>query len=227
MLMRLLRTYLRKYRRALVLVLVFQLFQTIAALYLPNLNASIIDNGIFAAGGPDQAYIWRLGAVMLGVSFLQVIFTITAVYWGSRAAMGFGRDLRAGLFHQVTDYSAQEINAFGAPSLITRITNDVQQVQILVLMTFTLLVSAPLMAIGGVFMALREDVGLSLILVVAVPVLGCALALVVRRMVPLFRKVQERIDDVNRVLREQITGMRVVRAFVREPDEAERLQEII
>ena len=201
----------------------FQLLQTIAALYLPTLNASIIDQGI-ATG--DNAYIWRTGAIMLGVTLLQVVFSIVAVYWGAHASMGFGRDLRSAIFHQVTDYSAREINSFGAPSLITRITNDVQQIQILVLMTCTLLVAAPIMAIGGVIMALRDDIGLSWILVVSVPLLGVLLGLVVSRMVPQFRLMQVRIDGVNRVLREQITGMRVVRAFVREPDEFERFDDV-
>ncbi len=223
MLLRLLKTYLADYRGPLVLVVVFQLFQTLAALYLPTLAADIIDKGI-ATG--DNAYIWRTGAIMLGVTLLQVAFSITAVYWGSRTSMGFGRDLRSAIFHQVTDYSAREINSFGAPSLITRITNDVQQIQILVLMTCTLLVAAPIMAIGGVIMALRDDVGLSWILVVSVPLLGVLLGLVVSRMVPQFRLMQVRIDGVNRVLREQITGMRVVRAFVREPDEFERFDDV-
>ena len=153
---------------------------------------------------------------------MQVVFAIAAVYFGSRAAMGFGRDVRGSLFHRVTGFSAREVDAFGAPSLITRITNDVQQVQMLVLMTCTLLVAAPITIVGGIILALREDVGLSLLLLVSIPVLLICVGLVISRMVPQFRLMQDRIDGVNQVLREQITGIRVVRAFVREPDETER-----
>lgn len=219
MLLRLLKTYLERYRWPLVLVVIFQFCQTVANLYLPTLNAQIIDKGI--ANG-DNGYIWRTGAVMLGITVVQAAFTILAVFFASRTSMGFGRDVRSGIFHQVTDFSAREVNEFGAPSLITRITNDVTQVQMLVLMTCMFLVAAPIMAIGGIIMALRDDAGLSWILVVSVPVLGFALGLVVSKMVPQFRLMQERIDGVNKVLREQITGMRVVRAFVREPDESKR-----
>lgn len=219
MLLRLLKTYLERYRWPLVLVVIFQFCQTVANLYLPTLNAQIIDKGI--ANG-DHGYIWRTGAVMLGITVVQAAFTILAVFFASRTSMGFGRDVRSGIFHQVTDFSAREVNEFGAPSLITRITNDVTQVQMLVLMTCMFLVAAPIMAIGGIIMALRDDAGLSWILVVSVPVLGFALGLVVSKMVPQFRLMQERIDGVNKVLREQITGMRVVRAFVREPDESKR-----
>ena len=219
MLTRLLRTYLVRYRNWLLAVVALQLVQTVAALYLPTLNADIIDKGI-ALG--DTAYIWRVGAVMLGVTLIQVVFAIGATYYGSKTAMGFGRDVRGGLFHQVTDFSAQEVSHFGAPSLITRITNDVTQVQMLVLMSCTLLVAAPITIVGGLIMALREDGPLSLILAVAIPALVISVGIVVSRMVPQFQAMQERIDRVNQVLREQITGMRVVRAFVREPDEAVR-----
>ena len=153
MLIRLLRTYLRRYRRVLVAVVLLQLVQAIATLYLPSLNAKLIDNGV-ATG--DTAYIWSIGALMLAITFLQIGFNIGAVYFGSRAAMGFGRDVRSSLFHTVTDFSSQEVDHFGAPSLITRITNDVQQVQMLVLMTCTLLIAAPITAAGGVFLALRR-----------------------------------------------------------------------
>ena len=219
MLIRLLRTFLGRYRRELAIVIVLQALQAFATLYLPSLNADIIDQGI-ATG--DTGYIWRTGRLMLLVTLFQVICSTGAVYYGARAAMGFGRDVRSGLFHQVSDFSAQEVSAFGAPSLITRITNDVQQVQMFVLMTCTLLVAAPLTCVGGIVMALREDIGLSWILTVSIPVLVVAMGIVVSRMVPQFRVMQVRIDGVNQVLREQITGIRVVRAFVREPAERER-----
>ena len=221
MLLRLLRTYLAPYTRLLVAVVVLQGAQTIAALFLPSLNADIIDNGV-ATG--DTAYIWRHGGIMLGVTVVQIVLTIAAVYVGSQAAMGFGRDLRAALFHQVTDFSAREVSHFGAPSLITRITNDVQQVQILVMMTCTLLVAAPITVVGGTVMALREDVGLSAVLVVSIPVLLVTIGTIISRMLPTFRRMQDQIDGINRVLREQITGIRVVRAFVRERDEAARFR---
>ena len=223
MLRRLLITFLVKYRWLLVAVVLLQLVQTIATLYLPSLNAKIIDKGI-ATG--DHAYIWRIGLIMLAITCVQVCFSISAVYFGSRTAMGFGRDVRSALFHTVTGYSTQEVNLFGAPSLITRITNDVQQVQMLVLMTCTLLVAAPITIVGGVIMALREDVGLSGILLFSVPALTIGVGLVISRMVPLYRVMQERIDGINRVLREQIAGMRVVRAFVREPDESKRFDSV-
>jgi ATP-binding cassette subfamily B protein len=222
MLVRLLRSHLRPYRRSLSLVLLLQTLQTIATLYLPSLNADIIDRGVLTG---DTGYIWSRGTVMLVVTLIQVVLSITAVYYASRLAMGFGRDVRANLFHSVTNYSAREVGHFGAPSLITRITNDVQQVQMLVQMTCTLLIAAPIMTVGGVIMALREDVGLSTLLLFSVPALVLAVGSVIRKMVPLFQAMQVRIDKVNRILREQITGIRVVRAFVREPDEARRFGE--
>ena len=221
MLVRLLRTYLRRYRSLLIAVVVLQAIQTMAALYLPNLNADIIDNGV-ATG--DTAYIWGHGMIMLAVSSVQICFAIAAIYYGSKTAASFGRDLRAKLFHHVTDFSTREVSAFGAPSLITRITNDVQQVQILVQMTCTLLIAAPITAVGGIIMVSRLDAGLTWILAVAIPVLMVSIGLVLRRMVPNFRRMQDRIDDLNRVLREQITGIRVVRAFVREPYEVKRFR---
>ena len=219
MLRDLLKTYLGRYWSLLSWVLVFQTVQTLAALFLPTLNADIINRGV-ALG--DTGYIWRVGAVMLGITCVQVVFAVAAVYFGSRASMGFGRDVRAGLFHQVNDFSAQEMTHFGAPSLITRITNDVAQVQMLVLTTCTMLVAAPITAIGGFILALDQDVGLSWILVVAIPLLVVILGIVLVRMVPQFRLMQERIDRINQMLREQLTGVRVVRAFVREPQESER-----
>ncbi|PZF82010.1 ABC transporter ATP-binding protein [Jiangella anatolica] len=219
MLITLLRTYLRPYRRWLAAVVVLQFVGTLASLYLPSLNADIIDNGI-ARG--DTGYIMRTGGWMLAATLVQITCTVGAVYFGARTAMAFGRDVRTAVFHRVGEFSAREVGRFGAPSLITRNTNDVQQVQMLVLMSCTLLVTAPIMATGGVIMALREDVGLAWLLLVCVPALIVGIALIVRRMVPGFRLMQERIDDVNRVMREQITGIRVVRAFVRERWERSR-----
>ena len=219
MLLRLLRTYLRHYRRPLAAVIGLQAVQSVSTLYLPSLNASIIDKGVLTG---DHGYIWRTGGIMLAVTLLQVVCAGGAVYFGSKAAMAFGRDVRGAIFHTVTGFSAREVGALGAPSLITRITNDVQQVQMFVLMTCTLLIAAPITCVGGIVMALREDVGLSWILTVSIPVLVLGIAIVVSRMIPQFRLMQQRIDGVNRVLREQITGIRVVRAFVREPAERVR-----
>ncbi len=218
-LMRLLRDQLARYRGVLIAVVVFQTIQTILSLYLPTLNADIIDKGVIRG---DTAYIWHTGALMLAITLVQILFAIAAVYFGSRAAMGFGRDVRTKLFHRVTSFSAREVGAFGAPSLITRITNDVQQVQMLVLMTCTLLVVAPITFVGGVVLALHQDIDLSGILLVSIPALLLGVGSVILRMVPQFRVMQVRIDSLNEVLREQITGIRVVRAFVREPDESER-----
>jgi ATP-binding cassette, subfamily B, multidrug efflux pump len=218
-LIRLMRDYLRPYKRWLVFVLLFQVVQATATLTLPTLNADIIDNGALKG---DTSYIWRFGAIMLGVTFVQVTFAIAATFFGSRSAMAFGRDVRRDLFHRVIGYSAREVGQFGAPSLITRITNDVTQVQVFTLMTLTLFVTAPIMITGGVILAVREDGPLSLILLVAVPILLLSVGQVAIRMHPQFTKMQDRIDRVNQVLREQITGIRVVRAFVREPDETAR-----
>ena len=223
MLLRLLRTFLGRYKRDLTIVVVLQGMQAMATLYLPSLNADIIDKGIVNG---DHPFILQTGMVMIAVTLFQVVCATGAVYFGSRAAMGFGRDVRSGLFHQVSDFSAQEVSAFGAPSLITRITNDVQQVQMFVLMTCTLLVAAPITGVGGIIMALREDVALSWILTVSIPLLIAGVGMVVYRMVPQFRVMQVRIDGLNRVLREQITGIRVVRAFVREPAEVARFAKV-
>jgi ATP-binding cassette subfamily B protein len=218
-LIRLLRTYLAPYRTAIVVLLVLQTVQTIAVLFLPALNADIIDNGVITG---DTAYIWRVGGIMLAVALVQVVVAVAAVYVGSKVSMAFGRDVRGALFHRVTGFAAQDVAQFGAPSLITRITNDVTQVQMLVQMTATLLIAAPIMVVGGVIMAVREDGTLSLLLLVSVPVLVISIGLIVARMIPLFQVMQDRIDRINEVLREQITGIRVVRAFVRERDEAAR-----
>ncbi len=219
MLVRLLQRALRPYARPLLAVVLLQLVGTAAVLYLPSLNADIIDEGVARA---DTAYVLRTGAVMLGVSLLQVVCTVAAVWYGARTAMSVGRDLRSELFAHVGSFSAREVAGFGAPSLITRTTNDVQQVQMLVLTTCTMLVAAPIMMVGGVLMAVREDVGLSWLLAVSVPALCLSVGLIVSRMVPGFRAMQVRIDGVNRVLREQISGLRVVRAFAREPYETDR-----
>jgi len=219
MLIRLLRSHLRPYRAQLWLIVVLQAAQAIAGLYLPRLNGHIINNGVLRG---DTHYIWSTGGLMLLFTLLQVALSVTAVYWGSKVAMAFGRDVRRDLFQRVTDFSAREVGVLGAPSLITRITNDVQQVQMLVQMVCTLLLAAPITAVGGVIMALSEDVGLSWLLMVSIPVLIVVIIAIIRQMVPQYQVMQERIDSLNRVLREQITGMRVVRAFVREPYEAVR-----
>jgi ATP-binding cassette, subfamily B, multidrug efflux pump len=219
MLIRLLRSHLAPYKHPITGLLILSLAGTMAALLLPSLNAAIIDNGV-ARG--DTAYIWRTGGKMLAVSLLQVGCSIWATYLGAKTAMSFGRDVRASIFERVLSFSSRELNHFGAPSLITRNTNDVQQVQTLVLLGSTMFVAAPITMIGGIIMALRTDIGLSWLVAVSMPVLAISIFLVIRKMSPLFRVQQTRIDTVNRVLREQITGIRVVRAFVREPYETAR-----
>jgi ATP-binding cassette subfamily B protein len=219
MLLKILRRYLKPYWPLLVAVSVFQLAQSLASLYLPSLNADIVDNGI-AKG--DIPYIFNVGAVMLGITLLQIVCAITAVYFGAKVAMSLGRDLRNGIFRTVSEFSEREVAQFGAPSLITRTTNDVQQVQMVTLMSLTLFISAPMLAIGGVIMALEQDVGLSWLMAVSIPILLIAVGLIMMRMIPLFRLMQKRIDKVNLVLREQLTGIRVIRAFVREGHETER-----
>ena len=219
MLLQLLRKYLAPYNRLIAAVVALQLLSTIASLYLPTLNADIIDKGVVLG---DTGYIVRIGALMLGISFVQILGSIAAVYLGARTAMGFGRDLRSAVFRRVGEFSSREVATFGAPSLITRNTNDVQQVQMLAMMTFTLMVMAPIMMIGGIVMAIRQDVGLSWLVVVAVPALAVALGVIMWRMIPAYRTMQTRIDEVNRVLREQAIGIRVLRAFVREPFEEAR-----
>ena len=222
MLIRLLRTYLRPYFWGLIAVVALQLVSTMASLYLPSLNADIIDKGV-AVG--NTGFILSTGGWMLLVTLAQIACSVAAVYFGARAAMAFGRDVRSAIFHKVGTFSAREVAKFGAPSLITRNTNDVQQVQMLVLMTCTLMIAAPIMCVGGIIMALRQDIGLSWLMLVCIPVLVLAIGMIVIRMVPQFRAMQARIDLVNRVLREQLTGIRVVRAFVRERDEAQRFAE--
>ncbi len=219
MLMKLLRRHLRPYKKLIWGVVALQIVQTSAALALPSINAHIVDNGILKNNTP---YIWRMGGYMLGFSLIQIVFSVGAVYLGARIAMGFGRDIRNNLFHQVTSFSAREVGTIGAPSLITRITNDVQQIQMLVVMVCTMAIGAPITMTVGVIMALRQDVGLSTILLVSMPASMLILGVIVASMVPAFRQMQERLDEINRVLREQITGIRVVRAFVREKEETRR-----
>ncbi|HET7690137.1 MAG TPA: ABC transporter ATP-binding protein [Nocardioidaceae bacterium] len=222
MLIRLLKEYLAPYRPWLSAVVTLQFVGTIAMLFLPSMNADIIDNGV-ARG--DTGHILRMGGLMLAVSLVQIACSVTAVYFGSRTAMGYGRDLRATIFHRVGSFSSREVAQFGAPSLITRTTNDVQQVQMLVLMSCTMMVTAPIMMVGGIVMAMREELGLAWLLAISIPALFATVGVVISRMVPGFRSMQERIDGVNRILREQITGIRVVRAFVREPYETARFRQ--
>src|SRR4029077_11820824 len=219
MLIRLLRTYLRPYVRQASIVGVFALIQSIANLYLPNLNADIINYGI-AKG--DVAYIWRTGAVMLGVTLVLGVFAVAGVYFASLTSQSVGRDLRAAVFGKVQRFSAREINQFGTASLITRNTNDVQQIQLLLQIALTILILAPITAVGGVIMALRENVTLSWLLVVVIPLLALLIIGTLIPAVPLFRAVQTKIDRINQVLREQITGVRVIRAFIRTPFEERR-----
>ncbi len=216
---RLLRTYLASYQREILIVVVLQLVATAAMLYLPTLNADIIDDGV-AKGDTD--YILRTGGIMLVITLVQVACSIVALYFGSRASLGAGRDIRRDLMHRINRFSAREVGRFGAPSLITRTTNDVQQVQMLASMSMTILVMAPIMCIGGIVMGIRVAPGMSWIMAVAIPLLGVSMAVIIARMIPGFRAMQERIDNINRVLREQITGIRVVRAFVRERHEKQR-----
>lgn len=219
MLVRLLREHLRGYRTPIMIVVLLQLMQTVATLYLPTLNADIIDKGVV---NNDTAYILRIGALMLGVSLVQIICQGGAVFYGARTATALGRDVRSVLFHRVQSFSAREVGKFGVPSLITRSTNDVLQVQMLVVMTLTMMVSAPIMCIGGIILAVRLDIPLSGVVLVAIPTLGVTVTLIIARMRPLFRITQERLDRINQVLSEQIAGIRVIRAFVRDTAERQR-----
>ncbi|OLO91312.1 ABC transporter ATP-binding protein [Actinomyces naeslundii] len=222
MLVRLLRRHLQPYTGLLLCVLVLQFAQVMASLYLPTLNADIIDKGV-ATG--DTGYIWRMGAFMLVVSVGQGVCSVAATYLAARSAMSMGRDLRGEVFERVSGFSEREITAFGAGSLITRNTNDVQQVQMLVMMGCTMLVTAPVMAVGGIIMAITRAPSLSWLIGVSVPVLLVAVGLIVGRMLPLFRSYQDKLDAINRVMREQLTGIRVIRAFVREQAETERFED--
>jgi ATP-binding cassette, subfamily B, multidrug efflux pump len=219
MLIKILREHLRPYKKWIIILSSLQLIGTIASLYLPSLMADIIDNGIVTG---DTGYIMKTGGIMLGVTFVQIVGTITAVYFGAKASMAFGRDLRSSIFRKVGAFSSREVGKFGAPSLITRNTNDVYQVQMLVMMSFTMLIRAPITMVGGIIMAMKEDVGLSWLVAVAVPVLVVISGFIIKNMVPGFRKMQTRLDAVNKVLREQTSGIRVIRAFVRERFETSR-----
>jgi ATP-binding cassette, subfamily B, multidrug efflux pump len=222
MLWALVRQHVRPYRRLLAVVAALQVVSTLASLYLPTINAAIIDDGV-ARGDTDR--ITELGALMLAVTAGQVVCAVGAVYFGSRAGMGFGRDLRSAIFHHVTGLSAGETARFGAPTLLTRTTNDVQQIQLLVQMTATMFITAPLMSIGGIAMAVHQDAGLSWLLLVSVPVLAVANYWIISHLLPLFRTMQGLIDNINRVMREQLSGIRVIRAFAREPLERQRFGE--
>ncbi|SCX33043.1 ATP-binding cassette, subfamily B [Mycolicibacterium fluoranthenivorans] len=222
MLLALLRRYVRPYRGLLIVVATLQVISTLASLYLPTINADIIDQGV-AKG--DTPAIVRLGGVMLGVTALQVVCAVGAVFFGSRASVGFGRDLRSSIFRHVLGFSSTETARFGAPTLLTRTTNDVQQIQLLVQMTSTMLITAPIMGVGGIAMAVHQDAGLSWLLLISVPVLALANYLVIRHLLPIFRSMQRLIDGINRVLREQMAGIRVVRAFARESLERSRFDE--
>ena len=222
MLIRLLRKYLRPYTREVTIVVVLVLIQSIGNLYLPNLNADIINNGV-AKG--DINYIWRTGAVMLAITLVLGALAIGGVYWASLASQGLGRDLRGAVFGRVQKFSARELNRIGTPSLITRNTNDVQQIQLFMQIALAMMVTAPITAVGGVIMALRADVQLSAVLIFVVPVLAAIFAFMFIKAVPLFRSVQAKIDRINQVMREQITGVRVIRAFVREDYETSRFEE--
>ncbi|MFM8862734.1 MAG: ABC transporter ATP-binding protein [Acidimicrobiia bacterium] len=222
MLIRLMHRYLRPYRRLLVVLMVLQFVAVTCTMILPTINQMLIDNGILTG---NTAYIWKMGGLMLAISLVQGVFGVGAMWYGSRAGLGFGRDVRDGLFAKVTSFSTREVDRFGAPSLITRITNDVQQVQMLVVMLLTMVISAPITIVVGFILAFREDGPLALVLVAAVPALLLIMGGIIGNVVPQFQTMQLRIDRINAVLREQIVGMRVVRAFVREPLEAERFDD--
>jgi len=222
MLTRLLRTYLRPYARQVAVVVALLVAQSVGNLYLPNLNADIINGGVLKG---DIGYIWRTGGIMLAITLAVGAVAVVAVYWASRVAMGAGADLRAAVFGRVQRFSAREVNRFGTASLITRNTNDVQQIQLFLLMALMLMVIAPIMSVGGVIMALKEGLALSPLLGVAVPVMALVIGIMVALVVPQFRTMQVKIDRINQVLREQITGVRVIRAFVRTEPEARRFGE--
>jgi len=219
MLIRLLRSYLRRYIGAVAIVVALLVFQTVGNLYLPNLNADIINNGVVKG---DVHYIWMTGGAMLAIALAVGAVAIVAVYWASRISMGVGADVRAAVYDQVQGFSAQEMSRFGTPSLITRNTNDVQQVQVFLQAALTVMVIAPIMSVGGVIMAIREGAALSPLLAVAVPVMAAVIGAMLVVVVPQFRSMQVKIDRINQVLREQITGVRVIRAFMRTGSERDR-----
>ena len=219
MLLALLRCHIGPYRRQITAVMALQMISSLASLYLPTVNATIIDDGVIRG---NTAIIVRLGAVMLAVTGLQVLCAVAAVYFGARTGTGFGRDLRRAVFSRVIGFSERETTKFGTPTLLTRTTNDVRQIQLVVQLSASVLVAAPIMSIGGVVMAIHQDAGLAWLLAVSVPVLAGANYAIVVRMLPLFRRMQMLIDNINRVLRDQLTGIRVIRAFAREAHERSR-----
>jgi ATP-binding cassette subfamily B protein len=218
-LLAILKKYLKPYKAIVWLALFLLLIQAVASLYLPSLNADLINNGV-AKG--NLSYIWKTGFLMLAASTVVIIVSIWLAYLSSKIAMGFGRDLRAAVFKKVETYSAREMGKFGAPSLITRNTNDVQQIQMLVLMAFSMMIAAPITAIGAIIMAIHTNAKLSVLLLFTVPVMGIFIYLILRRIVPLFRMNQLKIDRINLILREQIAGVRVIRAFVKRKEEEAR-----
>ncbi|MDH4140961.1 MAG: ABC transporter ATP-binding protein, partial [Coriobacteriia bacterium] len=218
----LLTTYLRPYRNQVLIVVALLFVQAITNLYLPNLNADIINNGVVKG---DVSYIWRTGGIMILVTFLMGVASIVAVYWGAKAAMAFGRDVRSAIFRTVESFAQTEVNVFGAPSLITRNTNDVQQVQMVVVMMLNVMILAPIMMVGGIIMAMRQDLPLSSMIAVIIPLMAVIIGLMIRRAMPLFRSMQVKIDRVNQVVREKLSGIRVIRAFVRNDYEERRFDE--
>jgi ABC-type multidrug transport system fused ATPase/permease subunit len=218
---RLMRERLRPYRAQVAVVVTLLVIQTVGNLYLPNLNADIINNGVVTG---NVRYIFHTGALMLGITLVLGVVAIVAVYWASRVSMGAGADVRADVYARVQSFSTREMNHFGTPSLITRNTNDVQQIQLFMQMALTLMVIAPIMCVGGIFMAVKEGSALSPLLAVAVPVMAVVIGALLIMVVPLFRSMQAKIDRINQVLREQITGVRVIRAFLRVPAEQRRFQ---
>lgn len=221
-LVRILLSRSKPYTGYVIAVLLLQALSTAATLYLPSLNARIIDEGVAKV---DIDFIWRTGGIMLGVAFVQVTAAIAAIWFGSRTSMGLGRDLRSDIFRRVTRYSAEDMSHFGTATLITRGTNDVQQIQMIYMMILNFMVTAPIMSIGGIIMAIREDAGMSWLVIVSVVVLLAALSAIIVRLMPLFRAWQDKLDTMNGTLREQIAGIRVVRAFTREEHESERFRE--
>jgi len=219
MLLALLRQYVRPYRRLVAVLMVLQLIGTLASLYLPTVNAAIIDDGVSKG---DTATIVRLGLVMLGVTGLQVLCSVGSVYFGSRTGTGFGRDLRSAMFEQITTFSERETARFGATTLLIRTTNDVRQIQFLVQMAGTALVVAPITCVGGIIMAVHQEAALTWLLLVSIPVMGVTNYWIISHMLPLFRSMQSLIDGINRVMRDQLSGVRVVRAFTRESFERDR-----
>jgi ATP-binding cassette subfamily B protein len=221
MLTRLLRTYLRPYAWQVTLVVILVALQSAGNLFLPTVNADIINDGIVKG---DTSYIWRAGAVMLGISLAIGLVSVIAVFWASRVSMGAGAGIRAAVYRKVQSFSAREINQFGTASLINRNTNDVQQIQLFLQMTLTIMIAAPIMSVGGVVMAIREGTTLSPLLAVAIPVMCLVIGVTMVTVVPLFRSMQGRIDRISQVMREQITGVRVIRAFLRDESERKRFE---